>query len=99
MGSIQTPREIVRNHLMARDPCETCGGTGEGPIASEQDCEDCHGAGYMQRSPERLGEELRCLFEETLRRDLGDQRRDEVGTAMDHVDWTRLALNCIQARR
>lgn len=91
---IRTPQEILRDHLMARDPCDTCDGTGEGPIASEQDCYDCHGAGFLSRSSRRLGEELRWWFEETLRQDLGDRYGAEIRTAADDVDWFGLA-DCI----
>lgn len=96
MGSVQTPDEIVRRHFMARDICATCSGTGEGPIASEQDCTECQGAGFTRRSPDRLAEELKRWFEEMLRRCV-DQ--DEVDPVVHKIDWAELAAACVKLRQ
>jgi hypothetical protein len=97
MGEIRNPSEIVDAYLMTRDRCDTCGGTGEGPIASEHDCSVCCGAGFVPRSPEVLGEELKRWCEQILLEGIGDLR-GKVQIAMCQVDWTLLASECARSR-
>ena len=88
-------REIVRRHLAAQADCPTCGGSGEGPIASEQDCDRCKGKGFLKRPPDRLAEDLRDWCEELIGPGGGDPlsplARDLLALALARVDWTELA--------
>lgn len=95
-------REIVKEHLVAPDDCPICGGSGEGPIASEQNCDRCNGTGFLKRYPCRLGDRLKDFCEELAGLDINENdllsnlARELLSTALAWVDWTELAEACIE---
>ncbi len=98
-------REIVRAHLAVRDPCPFCDGTGEAPIACEQNCEHCNGAGDRPRYPRRLGDQLKEWCEDLVGLEYGGEKTPEesgllaceiLSTALAWVDWVELAKDYIE---
>ncbi len=101
-----TRREIIREHLAARDRCPMCGGVGtrtnrgEGPNARIA-CERCGQSGKVSRSPHQLGERLKGLCEELIglewEGDAGSGlAREVLSTALAWVDWAGLAASYIE---
>ena len=93
--------ELVREHLAAQDDCPICGGSGEGPIASEQDCDHCNGTGFLKRFPRQLGDRLKDFCEELVglewEADAGSGlAREVLSTALAWVDWAGLAASYIE---
>jgi hypothetical protein len=94
-------REIVRSHLAAQDDCPACGGSGEGPIASEQECDHCEGRGFLKRPPDRLADDLKDWCEGLVGLDQPDDgqphvlARELLTAVLARVDWCAIARRCI----
>lgn len=84
-------REIVRDHLAARDRCALCSGTGGS-------CDHCNGTGTRPRYPYQLAEALRDYAEEVAGvESLANPLTLEVlTTALHWVEWDRLAEDLIE---
>ncbi len=96
--------ELVQEHLAAQDDCPICEGSGEGPIASEQDCDHCNATGFLKRCPHQLGDRLKDFCEELVglewEGDAGSGlAREVLSTALAWVDWTGLAEAYIEKER
>ncbi len=96
--------EIVQEHLAAQDDCPIFRGSGEGPIAPEQDRDHCNGTGFLKRLPHQLGDRLKDFCEELAglewEGDAGSGlAREVLSTALAWVEWAGLAEAYIEEER
>jgi hypothetical protein len=107
-GSYERRREIVREHLAARDACPFCGGLGVRDYSNRmcvERCEDCEGSGQIGRYPHQLGDRLRAWCEELAGLDINENdlltllAREVLSTAFAWVDWSELAATYIEEER
>jgi hypothetical protein len=90
----RSARKLARIHLTARDTCGLCGGSGEGPLASEHDCERCSGAGVLPRDISRLGEQLKSWCADMVLAQTDNELQLEIlKIAIEMVDWEELAVD------
>lgn len=97
-------REIVREHLAAREECPVCRGTGTSWFASDQVCERCEGAAEVGLYCYQLGDRLKEWCEELVGLDTAafqgtgpSSLAVEVLTAgLALVEWNELAVNYVE---
>lgn len=105
-GTYNTVRELVREHLAARDACAFCEGSGK--RQDNADCPECEGTGERKRYPYQLGEALKSYCELLTGLDVPDEYEgaplnlpalgesallamEILSTALDWVDWDEIA--------
>ena len=103
-SSTCTAASFVLEHLAAQDDCPICAGSGDGPIASEQDCDHCNGNGFRKRYPHQLGDRLKDFCEELVGLEWEGEAgsglaREVLSTALAWVHWTELAEDYIEEER